>query len=503
MIRQLFKDSAKYLPSMVVPALVGIISIPIKTRLFPPEVYGTYVLVITTVSLLSAIAVAWIGSSTIRFYPAYELKGELYKFYSVLLKLTTFSVGIISILSLIVLFLLKTKVSNSLHFLMYIGVTLFIVNSFWSVFLNFLRAKREVTWYSILSIWKSIAGLGIGIAIVLILHTGVEGLLSGDIISIAIAIPLLWKIFLGMPPFLKDGNIRSQMGREIAKYGIPAMSINILSWAQSLSDRYILQFFRGSMEVGVYSPNYTIAEHGIFLITSLFLLSSTPIGFNIWEKQGVKASKEFMSKLTRYYLLIGIPATVGLCLLAKPITHVLVAPQYYAGYRIIPLVASGAFLVGVAHRFTIGLSYYKRTDLLMLCYLGSVVLNVILNLLFIPRYGYMAAASTTFVSYAFLLLSTIFVSRRYFIWEFPFKSLAKVTFASIVMALALYYFGNSITSTTLLNLIIVVFIGIVVYFVTLFLVGGYQKKEIQAFCALWTKVFKNQKASNKGWNRLS
>ena len=487
MIKELFKDSAKYLPSMVVPAIVGIIAIPIITRLFPPEVYGKYVLVVATVSFLSAIAVAWVGSSTIRFFPAYELSGELNKFYTVLLKLTIFSIGSVGILFLATLFSLKNKISPDFYFLMCIGALLFVVSSFWSVLLNLLRAKRKVARYSTFSIWMSVAGLGIGIAIVLILHTGVEGLLWGAIISTVIAIPLLWKVSLGIPS-LRGGNVRSRMGWEIAKYGIPAMAINVLSWAQNLSDRYILEFFRGSMEVGIYSPNYTIAEYSIFLITSLFLLSSSPIAFDIWEKRGIKASQEFMSKLTRYYLIIGLPAAVGLGLLAEPIVHILVAPQYYPGYRIIPLVASGAFLVGVAHRFTIGLSYHKRTDLLMFCYLGSVVLNIVLNFIYIPKYGYMAAAGTTFVSYAFLLLSVIFVSRRFFVWEFPFKSLAKISCASVLMGVVVYYIGNSLTSSTLVNLISGMFVGAVVYVVMLLLLREPQTEEIQELQELKSRI---------------
>ena len=487
MIKELFKDSAKYLPSMAVPAIVGIVAIPIITRLFPPEVYGNYILVIATVSFLSTIAVTWLGSSTIRFYPAYELNGGLNKFYSVLLKLTISSVGAISILFLIILFLLKNQVSVSIVSLMRIGVLLFIVSSFWSVLLNLLRAKQKAGWYSAFSIWRSVAGLGIGLAMVLILHTGIEGLLWGAIISTVIAIPLLWKISLGMPS-LKDGNVRSQMGWEIAKYGIPAMGINVLTWAQSLSDRYILEFFRDSQEVGIYSASYAISERSIFFITSLFLLASSPIGFSIWERQGVKASQEFMKKLTRYYLLVGLPAAVGLCLLAKPITHLLVAPQYYLGYRIIPLVAFGAFFVGVAHRFTIGLSYHKRTDLLMLCYLGSVILNIVLNFVYIPKYGYMAAAGTTFVSYAFLLLSAIFVSRRFFVWGFPFKSLGKISCASIVMGIVVYYIGNSLTSSPLINLISGMLAGVVVYAVMLLLLREPQKEEIQELQELKSKI---------------
>lgn len=489
MIRELFKDLAKYFPSIAVPALVGIIAIPIITRLFPPEVYGNYILTVGTVSFLSTIAIAWLSSSTIRFFPAYELSNELNKFYSVLFKLTVFSVGTVSILFLAILFLLKNQVSANLLFLMHIGVLLFVVRSFWSVFLNLLRAKRKIIWYSALSIWMSVAALGVGVAIVLILRTGVEGLIWGAIISIAIAIPLLWELSLGMPS-LKGGNIRSRMGCEVAKYGIPAMAINVLSWAQSLSDRYILGFFRGSQEVGIYSASYGISERSIFFITSLFLLASSPIGFNIWEKQGVKASQEFMRKLARYYILIGLPATVGLSVLAKPIVHIIVASHYYSGYIIIPLIAFGAFLVGVAHRFTIGLSYHKRTDLLMVCYLGSVVLNVVLNFIYIPEYGYTAAAATTFISYAFLLLLAIIVSRRFFVWRFPFESLAKVSCASAIMGIIVYYSGNSLTSSTLLNLILGIVVGVAVYSLMLFLLREFKPSEIQALLALKAKIWR-------------
>jgi len=493
MIKELFKDSAGYLPSMFVPALVGIIAMPIVTRLFPPGVYGNYILVVATVSLLSAIATAWIGSSTIRFYPAYKLSDELNKFYSILLKLTIFSVGIISILFLIVLFLLKNRISSNLLFLMYVGVLFFVISSFSGILVNLLRAKRKVVQYSAFSIWGSVAGLGIGIAIVLVLHTGVEGLLWGTIISTVIAIPLLWKISLGMPS-LRDGNIRSQMGWEIAKYGIPVIAINVLSWAQSLSDRYILEFFRGSIEVGIYSASYALSERSIFLIVSLFLIASGPIVYNIWEGQGVKASQEFMEKLTRYYLLFGLPAAVGLSILAKPIVHILVAPQYYPGYMVIPLIAFGAFFVGIAHRFTEGLSYYKRTDILMFCYLASVVLNIFLNFIFIPKYGYMAAAITTFISYSFLLLLSSFISRKFFIWPFPFKTLKRCSIASMIMGGGVYLLVNNLCFNNLINLILGIIGGVVIYSISILLFKEILPEEKLAIKNLWKKyVIKGKK----------
>ena len=76
MTKDLFKDLAKYLPSYIFPAVVGIIVIPIIAQMFPPADYGNYALVLAEVSILSAIATAWISVSIIRFYPAYKLNNR-------------------------------------------------------------------------------------------------------------------------------------------------------------------------------------------------------------------------------------------------------------------------------------------------------------------------------------------------------------------------------------------------------------------------------------------
>ena len=76
MIKNLVKDAGKYLPGQIVPAIVGILSIPVITRLFSSGEYGKYVLVMAAVGVLSAI-IGWLPMSIIRFYPVYERDGKL------------------------------------------------------------------------------------------------------------------------------------------------------------------------------------------------------------------------------------------------------------------------------------------------------------------------------------------------------------------------------------------------------------------------------------------
>lgn len=483
MIRELLEDMIKYLPSYIVPAIVGIMAVPIITRLFPPQDYGNYILVLTTVSILSAIASAWLSASVIRFFPVYKLSGQVEELYSTVIKLTIVSLVAISLTSLGILFFAQDHISANLYSLMRIGVLVFIVTSFSQVLLDTLRIKRKVIWYSSITIWRSIAGLGLGVALIIFFQYGVDGLLWGSFLSMAIVLPLLCKVAVGQPSF-KNGSIYSQMTSEMAKYGFPVIPVNIASWVLSLSDRYIIEFYRGSAEVGLYSISYAISEQTMLMIVSLFMVAAAPIEYTIWENRGKEASREFLSRLTRYYLLIGLPAAVGLSVLAKPIISILAASAYFPGYRIVPLVVFGVFLVGITHRFSEALAFYKRSDILMYCIVGAAFLKIGLNFIFIPKYGYMAAAITTLIAFGADLTARVILSRRFFVWEFPFKSLAKITFASAVMGIVIYPMSNSLTTSTLINLIAGICVGVIVYVVMLFLLREPQKEETQELYAL-------------------
>ena len=478
----------RYLPAQIVPGIVGFISIPIITRLFTPGEYGNYVLVIATIGVLSTI-IGWLPMSIIRFYPVYERDGKLDEFYGNIIKSTIISILVVSLIASGVVVILKPHISMKLYPLLWIGIPVFILTSGLGVPLYFLRAKQQVGWYSGFRIWNSIAAISFGILLVMAFRFGVSGLLLGSVLGLAIAFPFLWKKAIEGVSLSPKGISFSLMS-EMAKYSFPLVIGNLAAWILSLSDRYILEFFRGSKEVGIYSASYGISEKSIMLLTTLFMLASGPIEINIWEKEGKKKSQELASRLTRYYLIICLPAIVGLSVLAKPLIGILTVQEYYQGHRIIPLVTLGAFFLGLQQRFQAGPLFYKRTHLIMFSIIASGLLNLGLNFLLIPQYGYMAAAITTFISYIFLLILMIVVSRHLFIWEFPFKSLVRISCASAIMGALVYYIGNSLTSSTLLNLVLGVCFGIVVYFAMLLLLREPQKEEIQALHDLKNRVLK-------------
>jgi O-antigen/teichoic acid export membrane protein len=370
---------------------------------------------------------------------------------------------------------------------MYVGIGVFVVMAMFEVFQWLLMAKRQATWYSAFAMWKSIGSFGIALLLIFFLKRGIESLLWGIILSTGIILPLLCKKAVGSASVIRS-KINPPFVKKMAKYSFPLIAGNLAAWILSLSDRYILEFFRGSQEVGIYSASYNVSEKSVMLIVTLFMLASGPIAMHIWEKEGNAKSKEFLNEVTRYYLLTCVPVVVGLSVLAKPLIGILTGQEYFVGYKIIPFVASGVLFLGLQQQFQTGFLYHKKTGFITLAIVVSGLLNLVLNFLFIPNHGYMGAAVTTSISYTFLLFFVIVGSRRIFVWEFPFKSLINSICASGIMGVAVYYMSNNLVFSGLINLISSICIGVATYFLALLLLRELSREEIQMLYLLKQKV---------------
>lgn len=474
MYRDFLKDMIKYLPSLAVPALVGVIGLPIYTRLFTPEDYGNYSLVMATVTIMSII-VGWLGMATIRFYPLYEQKKQIVQLRDNVIILLFASLITLSGFYMGILYLVRNNISSRLRNLLTIGCLMFIIMASFEVFQQFLRAKRWAGLYSLFHIWNSIAGLGFGLALVACFNLNVEGLLWGHVLGMSLAFPLLFRYAIRGFPDLRS--LSSGLAREMAKYGFPLVMGNMAAWMLSLSDRYIIEYLRNSREVGIYSAGYTLSEKSIIFITNLIMLAAGPLSVRIWEIGGEGNARKFTTIVTRYYLLLAVPTVVGVSVLARPIMEIMVGPSYREGYKVIPLVAFGGFFFGLQQRFQAGHIFYNKTYYVMASIFVAGLFNFMLNLLFIGKYGYMAAALTTLCGYFVLLFLMIITSRKYFKWRFPFTTLVRAVTASSIMGLVIYPFGYVLHLAVALKLAIGSILGIFFYVVFLLLVGEFNARE--------------------------
>ena len=479
MIRTLLKDIAKYLPSHVVPAMVGIVLLPILTHAFSPDQYGDYILVRSLITILCTISVGWVAAAVIRFYASCDVEDTLQVMYTVTTLLTAGSVTCVILVVAAALVVLAWFGPSLLYDLLWVGLAVLAVEAPMQVLMGLMRARRQAGWYSAMSVSMCVGRLGLVLGLVVWLGFGVSGLLWAGFLAGMLSLPVAWLVVRKRPGSVKPGSrkVMLQVVGGMTAYGLPLVVVQLAGWVIMLSDRYVIKWFCQSAEVGIYSAGHAVAQKGILFIVALFAMASTPILFGIWEKKGPEQAAKYLSRLCRYFLLVGLPAAVGVSALARPLMSLLTAPDYFAGHRIIPIVALSMLTIGVTNWYGAVLTCYKKTRPIMYCNLFCGALNFGLNMLLVPMFGYMAAAVTSLVSFVLDLAIKVVLSRRHLVWRFPLGSLLRIAGAAGIMAAVLYKIGEDIARWGIVGVLIGIFTGTVVYAASLFILGEVNPQE--------------------------
>lgn len=91
-------------------------------------------------------------------------------------------------------------------------------------------------------------------------------------------------------------------------------------------------------------------------------------------------------------------------LMAPEIVRIMATQEYYEAVYIMPPIAMGVALTAVSNMYSNILIFYKKTKVIMLASGTAAVVNVVLNAIFIPKFGYQAAAYTTLAAYIIMAL---------------------------------------------------------------------------------------------------
>lgn len=488
-LSDLMASLAAYLPSKLLPALTGFITAPILTRLFLPAQYGDYALAMGLVDFLYAVACSGFGSAAVRFFPVYRAKGSLGVFFSSLLSDLVLVIVTVSVVGISCLYLLRDVLPDSLLLMSGIALAVFAGDAVFGELLQILRVREKQGLFTLFELTGRYVGLVFGLLLVIRFGLGIEGLLWGMLMG------------FGLPlPFLAVATLRGNMPRlnllrradmaDLWKYAWPLGLGNLAMWGLRLSDRYVIGVFRPGDEVGLYSVAYDISGKSIDVLVALFLLSQGPIIMNLWEAKGRESTEKATAMIARVYIILCLPAAAGLSALALPFVSLLTAEPYHEGYRVVAFVAFSSAIWGLSQLAGYGILLRNQTRAIATNQALAAAVNLGLNLVLVPRFGFVAAGFTTLLGYAVLLALQSRSSRPYLSWQFPFRALRNSTIASALMCLAIIcvYAIPGMSSQNPFLLFGSIVIAVPVYFGCLLALGELNAEERLMFSQLWRRV---------------
>lgn len=460
----LLKSTIIYTPSILVPKIFSYLILIIFTRLLTPSEFGLYALVVIYGESLDSVFMNWFRLGILRF-----LKKNSYTYGNGLIAASIYIYFIILIVGILAIILLTFVNYSDDSILFFSSLTLwFVGNSAMRFGLTILRSRNQQKLYTIFEVLRPTLSF---VGIFLLAHFigfsyisltfgffGVTALFGAGV--------LFWVL---KHCFQVSANWQTMY--QLIQYASPLVLLFLLSSVIQATDRYMLDSLMGTAIVGVYAASFSLSRPITEIIFTAINLGAFPQLIKLYEQEGDHAAIAHLSKIFSMLLYWGVPVTVGIAALAKPISSLVLGEEYrHTANLLIPLMTLTGLLDGIK-RFVFDQVFHLKKASMMHLYtlFPAALLNIILNFILIQSYGAGGAAEATFLSFLLALLLSVHLSRKIFSIPFPVKEACIIFFSSLIMWCCLF---NIMRENAMIQLLIAIPLGAAVYFLVSGLLGS-------------------------------
>lgn len=383
--------------------LLSFFLVPLYTNILTTAEYGTYDLFNTTIGVLLPILTMNIQDSVLRF--ALDNQHSRTSIVSVGVRYLLIGSGITA-LGLAVNSILN--LNGMLKEYAVFFFLMFFMQALSGILLAYSRGTERVSDLAVSGVISSAVAIGCNIVFLVAFQWGLVGYflanLSGSLVQ------CLYLIFRGGGVHEVDFRRRySRTEKEMLAYCRPLIANSIAWWVNNTSDRYIVVFFCGLAENGIYAVGSKIPSI-LNLFQSIFSQAwaiSVVKDFDPEDKSG------FFTNTYKTYNCIMVILCSAIIVADKMLARFLYAKDFYMAWRFVPWLTI-AIVFGSASGYIGGIfAAIKQTKLSSRAAIVGAVTNVFLNLLLTPVMGAMGASVATTISYFAAWVFRYSYSRRY------------------------------------------------------------------------------------------
>ena len=408
-IVRLGKETLIYGTSTVVARLLNFCLVPFYTYYLATAEYGVVATLFALIALLNVIFLFGMDQSYLRFASEAQNKRSVFQhcFYGL------FCYG--SLLGLLMFIFAKPLAvlsgigANHVQ-LMHLAVWILVLDMLNMIPFTKLRLQRRPWYFAGVRTASIVVNVLCNIWFVAVLKKGVASIFWANIfaslMSLLLLSPVVWEELRG--GFVKyDKTLHKQM----LKFAWPFVPSGLASLLVSVIDKPILVQLVGLSAVGIYQANFKI---GVFMMLVVSMFDQAWRPFFLAHAKEPNAPQLFARVLT-FFTAAGLWVLLGLSLLMPDIIQSnifgnfhLIAPQYWGGLHVIPLVLLGYFFYGLYINFMVGPVITKRTRVLVWITLLGALTSITTNILLVPHIGILGAGCAVACSY-FAMATALFI----------------------------------------------------------------------------------------------
>ena len=400
----LLSSAVIYTIGLVLVRGLGFISAPIFTNLLTPADYGITSTFATWTLLMQTVFSLYTQGSLVAALKDYKGK-EYDRYVSSILNLSGVCFVICGALYLGNL----GWISRMLGYTKFIAILL-IISAYVSFVFNFYQVKLiyegKDLQYILSSFVISLSSILISYGLIRILpvNLAVDGRLVGGVIPLLVITAgyLFFQYRRGWCFYSKE------FWKYAVELSVPMIFTTLANVFLSQIARLMLQHLSGEHEAGIYSFAYTLGEIPSFIRLGIFN-AWLPWYFRmISKKENVPNIVNMARMLSRFFCVI----ILGFVFVSPEVYKILSPESYWEGIPILMYIAAGMYFYFITCFYSARFQYDKRNKWISYITVISAAVNVILNELLIPSYGFMGAAAVSMIAYVVLYAAYLFLAQR-------------------------------------------------------------------------------------------
>jgi O-antigen/teichoic acid export membrane protein len=462
-IKSLIGQTAVYGLSSILGRFLNYLLVPFYTRLFLSHEYGVVTELVTYVGFLLIVLTYGMETGLFRFSQQKEYRKE--EIYATSLS----SLFVTSFIFVVLVLLFYTDIADILdysshpEYILLLGITV-AIDAFSAIPFAELRIKNRAARFATIKF----INIGLNIFFNLFFLLFCPKVLGDDnfvyslfynqldvgyifisyvltsFITLLILIPEIFTAFKKMA-------FNSVLLKQMLKYSFPLMFAGLAGMTSETLDRILLKYYlvvpaaveNGSeyimSQIGIYGANIKIAILMVLFIQA-FRYAAEPFFFNYSKNTD---AKHLYANVMKYFIIFGLYVFVGITLFID-VVKFLIGSDYREGLTIVPILLMSKLFFGIIFNLSI---WYKLTNLTkygaILAFTGAFI-SIVLNIVLIPKYGYLGSAWASFFSYLMVMILSFFVGKRYYKIKYDLLNI----FIYFGLAISIYFINIYIRELT-------------------------------------------------------
>lgn len=461
--KSLFKQTFIYGLATVLPRMLSFLLVPLYTseQVLPnPAEYGKVSVIFSYFVLFNVVLAYGMETAFFRFFNKEKHKEAVIGTASISLILSSFTFFCAALLC-------QNQIAQLIGIdVAYIKLVLWILLLDALVIIPFawLRANEKPTKYAIIKLCNVVINIGLNLFFLLALkdlassysilepiyhkNYEVNYIFIANVIASACTLIFFFSFYYKLR-YRWDTDLWKRM----MVYALPVLVAGIAFSINETFDRILLKELLpvhiADTEIGMYSACYKLALF-MTLFATAYRLGIEPYFFSHAK---TKNPQKNYANILEFFVAMGSFILLVVVVFADVIKPIIIRSEaYWEAMWIVPIILLANFCLGIYHNLSVWYKITDRTKFGAYISLVGALITLIINISFIPSYGYKASAVATLIAYASMMILSYYFGRKYYPIPYNLRKIGLYLTVSISLsALSFYHYrGQYIVGITML-----------------------------------------------------